>query len=601
MFGSVFQRRQPANPSKRPRGLGRKAAQVAAAVTLGVLGMGCESLTQPQVGLNDTATHTGTMTILRVDHGWQATGKPEFLPLRDKGNYSGLNTSEAIITPDDTVTVTLNSAFLKYFKEAGGEDRKGEIAVVLAFDAGTQNAKTNDDAIILFSSQGQTLGSYLSLTDWPVLGPMKIDADQLRLRVVVIELDQVENAQTIQLIKTIAATATTLVPGIGGYAQIGLPVVEALINLNGDDVILDQRFALQRAHANPFRIQNPLLAGTYALVLQEDPLANAETSSIAYQATLPVQLNDMRFHPGSGRLYRVQNYLPQAQDPCNTAPPADLAAYKASPPSDFVFESGGIVVKQSYGLGPISFGQQFISLDATPGPALSQTYWDERGCLLNRWVNGTVAKQRRESVLGYANPGLGDLQVFGDFDAAMRQIVLDAARYDAAETDEKVGARIQGAYGSAAVPFNYRTVLYPEAYTILTEYPFHTNLVFTISNSATGVGKPVQDDFQTYVTFLQGQIDRARSAAELGDLNPALQNAVQARRGMESTFARVSEIGDTADPNKDQRACLLHDQLLASAAINVPLADAEIYNRLFHLTGKTFRDASEVKAAYSCP
>ena len=199
---------------------------------------GCEQLpTGPTAGLFGMATHTGTASLYRAEPSGAAKSigdapdaptaddddyagqRGRFAALREKGDYSGLDTSDRIITADDTITLTLNAGFIKYFREEGGDARKGEIALVLSFDAGTERAVTEENAILIYSSQGQTLGSFLDLTDWKILGPMVIDGDSLRLRVVMIEWDQQENEQRKGLVRAIAATATNFVPGVGGQSR----------------------------------------------------------------------------------------------------------------------------------------------------------------------------------------------------------------------------------------------------------------------------------------------------------------------------------------------------------------------------------------------
>lgn len=128
---------------------------------------GCEGpRTDPTYGLLGKATHTGTASLYRADLGGAAQNIGEapgtlesddgyagqrgrFAALREKGDYSGLDTSDRIITADDTITLTLNGGFIKYFREEGGDKRKGEIALVLSFDAGTERAVTKEDSILI--------------------------------------------------------------------------------------------------------------------------------------------------------------------------------------------------------------------------------------------------------------------------------------------------------------------------------------------------------------------------------------------------------------------------------------------------------------------
>ena len=153
-----------------------------------------------KTGLFDTAQHTGTVTVYRVGKLSQDNDnyKPRFTQLYNKDHIEAVLNPQAIVTADDMVTVSLDYAFIKYFKETGdsyidvdkefdtepySSDRKGEIVVVLSFDAGTDKK----ESLVVFSSKGQTLGSMLSLSDWPMIGPLKIDGDGLLVRIVMIE------------------------------------------------------------------------------------------------------------------------------------------------------------------------------------------------------------------------------------------------------------------------------------------------------------------------------------------------------------------------------------------------------------------------------
>ena len=94
---------------------------------------------------------SGTVTLLRVDDAWRGLGNersiydigdgydkrgPRYVPLRYKADVGGLDGSDRIVTEDDFVTISLSSGFIKYFKELGGSKRRGEIALVVSFDAG---------------------------------------------------------------------------------------------------------------------------------------------------------------------------------------------------------------------------------------------------------------------------------------------------------------------------------------------------------------------------------------------------------------------------------------------------------------------------------
>jgi hypothetical protein len=220
---------------------------------LTLVGAGCTPL-QPTTGLYEKAHHTGTVTLLRVDAGWRGPenprkvyklgsagetvkGKdsvvPPFVPLRDKNDIAGLDGPGRVVTDEDLVTVTLKSVFVKYFKEFDGDDRKGEIALVLSFEAGG----VAKESLLIYSSEGQTLGSLLALDDMPIIGPITLPGDDIMVRLVMIELDQVENESRKQFIRAAADLASTFSPGASSALSIPLALADFIISQNVDDVI----------------------------------------------------------------------------------------------------------------------------------------------------------------------------------------------------------------------------------------------------------------------------------------------------------------------------------------------------------------------------
>ena len=118
-----------------------------------VLVVGCQLFQQqkPDTELYGKARHTGSVIMFRVDDSWhpdpskRAVYKvggearlqnPPYLPIRHKADIANLDGPDRIVTQEDFVTVMLKTAFIKYFKERGGAKRKGEIAIVLSFEAG---------------------------------------------------------------------------------------------------------------------------------------------------------------------------------------------------------------------------------------------------------------------------------------------------------------------------------------------------------------------------------------------------------------------------------------------------------------------------------
>ena len=282
---------------------------------------GCAAPEKPDTSLFGEGTHTGTLYSYRVPPLEPVANgqlKQRFAPLRGEGDLRGFLRDgklrpELVVTNDDLVLLSLDSAFIKYFKEGGGEDRKGEIVFVLSFDAGS----TRKDSFVAYSSAGQTLGSFLAASNWPVMGPLKIDGSHLKLRLVMIELDRVENERVAQVTRSLIQTAGQLQPQLAPFVPVAQKTVDAIIRMNGDDVILDQRFALQRVDpesTSEGEVSSlsglPLLYGKYVLVLQEDRLVNRDVSETAGRAVFAHSRHRLRFNRDTNRLYTAYDYHP---------------------------------------------------------------------------------------------------------------------------------------------------------------------------------------------------------------------------------------------------------------------------------------------------
>jgi hypothetical protein len=225
-------------------------ARLAGALGAVALAAGCATARPPTTDLHGKARHTGFVTMLRVDDAWHPNAEQRrryrvgegigqrrgpYVPLRHKGDIAGLDGPDRVVTDQDLVTVTLKSVFVRFFKERGGAERQGEIALVISFQSG---AAARQD-ILVYSSEGQTLGSYLDLDDLPVLGPLKLPGDGLTMRIVMIELDRVENEQNKQFIRAVASAGAGFAPHLGSALSIASPIAEFILDQNADDVVLD--------------------------------------------------------------------------------------------------------------------------------------------------------------------------------------------------------------------------------------------------------------------------------------------------------------------------------------------------------------------------
>lgn len=542
---------------------------------------------EPKTGLFEKGTHTGTATLLRADIGWHPDPakrnirkigdnvtdddrKRRFVPLRHKGDLVGLDGPEQIVTETSKVTVSLNSVFIKYFKELGAKKRKGEIAMVISFDGGT----TASDSLLIYSSQGQTLGSHLDLDDWPMIGPAEIDGDSLLVRVVIIELDQAENERAKQMIRAIAQAGTTLAPNLGFAASIAQPLADFIISLNNDDVILDHRFGLQRVTKGAMPNRNALLFGKYVLVLQEDKLRDDDVSLVTPRAVLPPLVTDLRYDMHSDRVYKAYNYYPALADG------DDEFTCDSPQPGSYQFTYRGNLYE---GVGNIDWNQYFPGKDSPTDPFEAESEY--RRCLLEAWVNGNAARDIRGLTLGYDNAGkVGDFELWSSLDTALKAAFFEGIRHSSRADQDLSKEEILGALKDAdnKYQFNYPATLYPEAFTLMAQYPLHTYIVFSIEESLGTPGQRYDQRFQNYADFLGAELKQAREDDRAGALAAALGQSITAKRLRESAFQKIMALGD----DKAAKVCVLYPLLIADDDKALALSNAEIYDKIFNITGK---------------
>jgi len=423
----------------------------------------CTPPTKVSTSLTGTAAHTGTLTVLRVDDGWRGNiaartpyrlgdgiGKrtPRFVPIRGKNDVAVFDTPDRRVTNDDFVTVTLNSAFIKYFRESSiAGSASGEIAMVVSFSAGS----TVKEDFLIMSSRGQTLGSFLDVQDWPAIGPVKIDGDSLTMRIVIIELDQVENESMKQFIKAAAGFVGTVVPQAGAALKVAQGVADFVIGQNGDDVVFDQRFGFQRMDEGRVLTRMPLLFGKYVLVMQEDALSGTGAARNAPSAAMQVPApDDMRYDLHFDRLYKVYPYRPDVK-------PADCP--------DVTSTAVSLGMGMDMGKGTIEWPQFFPA----PGDLvneLASLYWDNpayKDCVLKEHVNSADAQNFRRTAVGFEQPYLGDLELFGDLDRTLKVAYLESTR--------TVSSQYEKFPDTGSVTFNYPIVQYPQAAVFLGQYP----------------------------------------------------------------------------------------------------------------------------------
>ena len=572
-------------------------------------GMG---ITSEEIGLSGPSYHTGTLTILRVDDAWHPdpeerghyrigsgiqNKQSRFVPLRGKTDMAGLDGPDRIVTKDDLVTITLNSAFIKFFSESGKRTASGEIAVVLSFSAGS----TVRENLLIHSSRGQTLGSFLDLQDWPVAGPVRIDGDSLLVRIVIIELDQQENEHKRQTIRALAGIGTTINPGLGPVFSITQQIADFIISQNSDDVIFDQKFGLKRVDSSLPATVSPLLYGKYVLLMQEDKFANRDVSAIVPLSTSPPEVDDMRYDTEFARVAKVYNYFPNPElKECERCQEGDIDVQK-----DFLPTFGRSLYE---GVGRIDYASFFPQPDKNNLSIETKC----RPCVLKKLVNGEAAKELRKSELGYHDPVVGELELYNSLDTAFKIAYLEGIRHfpvsvdtkDETKSKSKLGNLFNDARPDGEVFFNYPVTQYPEAYTLVAQYPLHTHLVFSIDRSLGGDGQKFHERFQTFVDFMNDELQSARDEDRIGKLAETLNHTVQAYRAQQVLLRNVDRLKKKEGENQEQfaqrRVCFLWKDGLRKSSGNgtsdSSLSDAPIYNEIFHITGRLFSNRDEVKA-----
>lgn len=566
----------------------------------GLLVAGCDMMpTRPDTGLYGTATHTGTLTILRVDDGWYGDPEarssyrfgdgmgnrgPRFVPLRGKNDVAPFDVPSRRATSEDFVTVALNAVFIKYFKEGTSGASTGEIAMILSFSAGT----TVKQDFLVVSSRGQTFGSFLDFQDWPVIGPVQIDGDSLVLRIVILEIDQIENEAMRQFIGASAGFANTVFPQSGAISGIASGIAEFLISQNSDDVVFDQRFSMQRMDEGTVVNRMPLLYGKYVLVMHEDTLASDDsvrTVPVASQVPVP---DDMRFDRFSDRLYRIYPYKP------SVSPAVDCDIEDVTDP---------YFAHLDFGHDPIEWSQFFpLSPDDAVRNSLITGRQDYAVCAL-QFVNSDDSQSIRRTQLGFETPYIGDLEIFSGLDRAMKVAYLESIRTSVVdESSADAFARTAREYFpdidvDGAIALNYPIIQYPEAHVLLAQYPLHTHLVLSVDRSLGGAGSPYHDQFQNFSEFLESELQSVRDKDRIGELMTLIQGSVSEntnqRVHIRQAAALTAEDDESSAELDLRRTCYLWANTLDSEGEQY-LSDAMIYNEIYHLTGFRFIDEDAV-------
>ncbi|MEM6973512.1 MAG: hypothetical protein AAF577_11965 [Pseudomonadota bacterium] len=179
--------------------------------------------------------------------------------------------SNDVLRVGDDVQITLVSAYICNFREAGGilnepfgfattnnqrqsdicvEDgqgsrfrgsaTRGEIAILAGFQFNGVDGATSDvpgERVVYYNEDVRETGQLLNFLNLPLYGPAPYHLASARLRLSILELDQAEVEEQVAILNALADAGTTYAspvygPTIGVLSSIG----EALLRSNDDDV-----------------------------------------------------------------------------------------------------------------------------------------------------------------------------------------------------------------------------------------------------------------------------------------------------------------------------------------------------------------------------
>ena len=486
-----------------PWGLEREMSRLGLGIFLVCLllsSVGCATdiaRSEPDTGLTGEARHTGTVTVLRVDDSWRGPDVqwfeepkraayrigdgyelrgPRFVPLRHKADVSGW-TAPTALSPRKTSSQSASTPGSS--NTSWNRSRQARSLSSFPLTRAVEPWRTCS----YHSAKGHTPGSFFALDDWPVLGPMKVAGDHLRIRVVLIELDRPESAQARNLIKFLSQTAGTVAPGLAGLFSVAQPIVDQLLGLNADDVVLDYRFSLRRTSKGVAATESPLLYGKYVLMLQQDRLASPDSAPLS---VTPIVVSEMRFDRYANRVQKTYNFQKYSADQIVDGP-IGISELILKDPQLRASDLSRAVI---HGAGEdVDFVDHNID---PPDPP----------------YNTDEAKLARIRELGYVDPVLSDYELWesessallaalleGCRGAGLRQPQVDKVSAWETQTDEQIDVAqlLEGChrFGAGRYGFDYPVSLFPSGYTVLAQYPLHTHLVFSVERSVGGRRRPI--------------------------------------------------------------------------------------------------------------
>jgi hypothetical protein len=537
--------------------------------------------------------YTGELYIYRVDDAWAPNGEDrtsykigdysndknkqmrEWVPVRKKNDVSGLDGHDRIVTKKDFVKVTLRNVFIKYFKEIG---KKGEVAFILSFACGNKHKED----LLVYASKSQTLGTSLALDDITIIGPEKLIGENLRMRIVMIEIDKIENEAMKNLIKQTAGIAATIQPQYTAAIKIAGDLAQFIISSNEDDIIFDRTFELTMTNKGQSVNTTPLLYGNYILLLQEDRFQSKDVNKKTPIATRPPSVDDMRFNLYDNKLYHSYIYRPELLDGREKFTALDFL----SPDSKNRYDLGSKVVDMN------QFYLYSKSEDYEKDDSKHSSVLDT--------INGTKASEFRHKVLAFPKADktapnyrkllgdkIGDFDILGTLGDTLVEIYCESVRYNNEEMEGRDACK--GA-GSDLIYPHYPIYLYPQGYTILAQYPFHTHIVLSVSRSVGTTEKPVEDKISTFTEWLKTASEEAAVSTEANKLVDDLKKNILSQSALNKIMKKAAGESDPGEKKCIIVRAIYNDRIIEKNSL---------YNELYHITGDTFTEANEVKKKYA--
>lgn len=178
--------------------------------------------------------------------------------------------SGASFSTADNVVIEVNSIFLKYFGEGpldGGE-------LVCFSEVSDSGDPTHVYRRVFFLGEDQSINSRLNFLDKIVFGPIAYTGNDIRLRLVIVELDKEENEQAKNVISSLKDVAAQAQPQYAPVMELGSSFMQYIVSLNGDDQEFDFHLTLHQttSDANNAHTHLELRESSYILVKTENPL-----------------------------------------------------------------------------------------------------------------------------------------------------------------------------------------------------------------------------------------------------------------------------------------------------------------------------------------